>query len=214
MLYLMMTDQLPFEADNDLESLLRVQKAEFTPPEDAKPAIGAAVAAIIMRAMRLHPAERYQTADEMLVDVERVLRTEFQSAGQTELKRGSSSSAAATTRRRSARRRATRAASSSDIVGTDLSVGTSFELRDLEQSTEQTELQRGRTPSPEPRADRRGEASRSRRRCRAAGTPPRSRSRAHAPTRGARAGSGWASSSRSARWSGPATCWSGRSTGA
>jgi hypothetical protein len=44
------------------------------------------VARIIMRAMRLTPAERYQTADEMLVDVERVLRTEYQSAGQTELK--------------------------------------------------------------------------------------------------------------------------------
>ena len=86
MLYRMMTDRLPFEANNDLESLLRVQKAEFLAPQEAKPTIGESVAAIIRRAMRLHPAERYQTADEMLVEVERVLRTEFHSAGQTELK--------------------------------------------------------------------------------------------------------------------------------
>src|SRR3954468_597126 len=51
MLYRMMTDRLPFEANNDLESLLRVQKAEFPPPQEAKPAIGMSVAAIIRRAM-------------------------------------------------------------------------------------------------------------------------------------------------------------------
>src|SRR5207247_2362794 len=32
------------------------------------------------------PNERYQTADEMLADLERVLRTQYNSAGQTELK--------------------------------------------------------------------------------------------------------------------------------
>jgi len=152
MLYRMMTDRLPFEANNDLESLLRVQKAEFPAPQDAKPTIGASVAAIIRRAMRLHPAERYQTADEMLAEVERVLRTEFHSAGQTELKSwlvqlGRRDNAPSIGR---APRDETGVVK--DIVGTDLSIGTSFELRDLEQASEQTELQRGRTPSPEPKA--------------------------------------------------------------
>src|SRR5262249_49133632 len=86
MMYRMMTEKLPFEASNDLESLLRVQKAQFSPPEEAKSSVGAAVSSIIMRAMRLVPSERYQAADEMLADVERVLRNDFKSAGQTELK--------------------------------------------------------------------------------------------------------------------------------
>ncbi len=86
MLYLMATDKLPFESATDLEAIFRVQRADFTAPEVARPGVGPEVARIIMRAMRLTPAERYQTADEMLVDVERVLRTEYQSAGQTELK--------------------------------------------------------------------------------------------------------------------------------
>ncbi len=151
MLYRMMTDRLPFEANNDLESLLRVQKAEFPPPEEAKPGLGASVAAIIRRAMRLQPAERYQTAEEMLVEVERVLRTEFHSAGQTELK----SWLVQLGRRDNApsigRAPRDEAGVVKDIVGTDLSIGTSFELRDLDLSSEQTELQRGRTPSPEPK---------------------------------------------------------------
>ena len=99
--------------------------------------------------MRLHPAERYQTADEMLVEVERVLRTEFHSAGQTELK----SWLVQLGRRDNApsigRAPRDEAGVVKDTVGTDLSIGTSFELRDLEQSNDQTELQRGRTPSPE-----------------------------------------------------------------
>src|SRR5580693_4477321 len=37
--------------------------------------------------MRRDPAERYQSADEMLADIERVLRTAFRPVGQSELKR-------------------------------------------------------------------------------------------------------------------------------
>ena len=87
MLYQMMTGVRPFEAPTDLEILLRVQRAEFRPPEEAKPDMEPELAQIMMRAMRLDPAERYQSADEMLADVERVLRTVFPPAGQTELKR-------------------------------------------------------------------------------------------------------------------------------
>jgi serine/threonine-protein kinase len=160
MLYRMMTDRLPFEANNDLESLLRVQKAEFTPPQEAKPGLTESVAAIIRRAMRLHPAERYQTAEEMLVEVERVLRTEFHSAGQTELK----SWLEQLERRDHAPSIGKSARDSSgvvkDVVGTDLSVGTSFELGDLAEA-DKTELQRGRTPPPEPNVRITGEAPRS-----------------------------------------------------
>jgi hypothetical protein len=37
--------------------------------------------------MRLDPADRYQSADEMLIDIEHVLRSVFRPVGQTELKR-------------------------------------------------------------------------------------------------------------------------------
>jgi len=86
-LYQIMTGVRPFEAPTDLEILLRVQRAEFRPPEVAKPDMEPELAQIMMRAMRLDPAERYQSADEMLTDIERVLRTVFRPAGQTELKR-------------------------------------------------------------------------------------------------------------------------------
>ena len=36
MLYRMVTEKLPFDAGDDMESLLRVQKAQFTPPEQVE----------------------------------------------------------------------------------------------------------------------------------------------------------------------------------
>src|SRR5215470_3250125 len=86
-LYLLMTRHRPFEGPTDLETLLRVQKADFRPPEAVAPDLEPEVAAIINRAMHLEPDDRYQTADEMLVDIERVLRTVYLPVGQTELKR-------------------------------------------------------------------------------------------------------------------------------
>ena len=87
MLYLLMVRSRPFEGPTDLETLLRVQKGDFAPPEAVAPDLEPEVAAIINRSMKLDPAERYQTADDMLTDLERVLRTVFQPVGQTELKR-------------------------------------------------------------------------------------------------------------------------------
>jgi serine/threonine-protein kinase len=86
-LYQLMTGVRPFEAPTDLEILLRVQKAEFRTPEEARPDMEPELAHIMMRAMKLDPADRYQSADEMLADVERVMRTVFPPAGPTELKR-------------------------------------------------------------------------------------------------------------------------------
>jgi eukaryotic-like serine/threonine-protein kinase len=87
MLYLMSTGRRPFEAPTDLEAVLRVRQCDFPPPETIKPDIAPQLASVIMRAMRLAPAERYQSAEEMLIAIESVQRTTFQAAGQTELKR-------------------------------------------------------------------------------------------------------------------------------
>src|SRR6185312_5041650 len=148
MLYRMSTDRLPFEATNDLESLLRVQKADFPPPQKVKETVGDAVAAIIQKAMRLQPGERYQTADEMLAEVERVLRTDFHSAGQTELK----SWLEQLSRRDGGLPigRQPLGATGADATATDLSIGASFELVDLGETVDSAEVQRHRSPPPLP----------------------------------------------------------------
>jgi serine/threonine protein kinase len=87
MLYLMVTRARPFEGPSDLETLLRVQQGDFPAAETVAPDLPPEVAALIARAMRRDPNERYQSADEMLADVERVLRTAFRPVGQSELKR-------------------------------------------------------------------------------------------------------------------------------
>ena len=149
LLYRMMTSTLPFEAPTDLEQLLRVQKADVTPLEKAKPGLSPAVSAIITRAMRLAPAQRYQTADEMLADVERVLRNEFQSAGQTELKLWLEQLARRDGLESIGKRRLDTSGIVKDDVGTDLSAGTSFELDEVQEITSgMTEL--ALTPPPVP----------------------------------------------------------------
>ena len=86
-LYQLMVGVRPFEAPTDLEVLLRVQRADFRPAEVAAPDLPPHVSAIIGRAMQLDPDMRYQSAEEMLNDIEQVLRTVFNPVGQTELKR-------------------------------------------------------------------------------------------------------------------------------
>jgi serine/threonine protein kinase len=149
LLYRTMTDRLPFEANNDLESLLRVQKAEFVPPREVSPALNESISGIILRAMRLAPSERYQTAEEMLADVERVLRTEFQSAGQTELKAWLEQLGRRDNAPSIGKQRRDESGVVKDVMGTDLSAGTSFELGDLEASAGQGEGGRARSPAPE-----------------------------------------------------------------
>ena len=135
LLYRMMTSALPFDAPTDLEQLLRVQKADVTPLEKVKPGLNPAVAAIITRAMRLAPGERYQTADEMLADVERVLRTEFQSAGQTELKLWLEQLGRRDSIESIGKHRVDTSGIVKDELGTDLSAGTSFELDEVHEIT-------------------------------------------------------------------------------
>jgi serine/threonine protein kinase len=161
LLYRTMTDRLPFEANNDLESLMRVQKAEFAPPRDVKPTLQDSVSKIILRAMRLAPSERYQSADEMLADIERVLRTEFQSAGQTELKAWLVQLARRDGALSIGKQRREDSGVVKDVMGTDLSAGTSFELGDLDLSAAHTEASLPRLSPPDfkgaPRTDARPE---------------------------------------------------------
>ena len=86
-LYLLATGRRPFEAGSDLEVLLKVQSADFVPLETSCPDFPPRVASIVNKAMQRRPADRYQSGEEMMLDIEEVLRSDFRSPGQSELKR-------------------------------------------------------------------------------------------------------------------------------
>ncbi len=86
LLYLVATGVRPFEAATDFEILARVQRGMFTPPEELRPELSPALSTLIKRAMTADLDQRYQTADELLVDLEGIWRGEYASPGQTELK--------------------------------------------------------------------------------------------------------------------------------
>jgi len=86
LLYLMLVGIRPFDGSTDLETLLRVQRGDFKPPGRVRPDLLPDLARIIERAMRFLPDERYPSAEDMLGELERLLRTQFGAVGQTELK--------------------------------------------------------------------------------------------------------------------------------
>jgi serine/threonine-protein kinase len=86
LLYLVMAGSGPFEAPSDLETLMRVQQAQFRPPAEIRPDLARDVVLIILRAMQRNPEARYQSADDMLVDLEKTSRADFRGIGQTELR--------------------------------------------------------------------------------------------------------------------------------
>jgi serine/threonine-protein kinase len=86
-LYVLGTGRRPFEAPTDLEALVRVRQCQFAPFTEVAPDISPEFARITLRAMQAAPADRYQSAEEMLIDIETVQRSVFVPAGQTELKR-------------------------------------------------------------------------------------------------------------------------------
>jgi serine/threonine protein kinase len=87
MLYLLTTGKRAFEAPSDLEALLKVQRAEFVAAERVNPALSPQIGGIISKAMQERPSQRYRTAEEMMLALEEVLRNEFSSVGQSDLKR-------------------------------------------------------------------------------------------------------------------------------
>ncbi|MBI5479849.1 MAG: serine/threonine protein kinase, partial [Deltaproteobacteria bacterium] len=85
-LYLTVTGKRPFAARSDLEALLRTQACDFPAPLVARPDLHPEVAKIVEKAMKKSPLARYQSAEQMLLDVERVQRSVLKPVGKTELK--------------------------------------------------------------------------------------------------------------------------------
>ncbi|HET6280701.1 MAG TPA: serine/threonine-protein kinase [Polyangia bacterium] len=87
MLYVMITRRYPFDAPTDFETLMQVRSGDFLPPETARPGLNPELYRVIRKAMGKIAGDRYQKAEEMLVDVEQVMRLAFRPVGQTELMR-------------------------------------------------------------------------------------------------------------------------------
>jgi eukaryotic-like serine/threonine-protein kinase len=87
MLYVMICRRYPFDAPTDLEVLLLVKSGEFVAPEVARPGMNPEIYRVLRRAMSRDADQRYQRAEDMLHDVEQVMRVAFRAVGQTELKR-------------------------------------------------------------------------------------------------------------------------------
>lgn len=71
MLYEMLTGKLPFEADNAVSVAIMQLQANPRPPHDINPSIPDGLEEITMRAMQKEPSDRYESAQEMLIDIEK-----------------------------------------------------------------------------------------------------------------------------------------------
>ena len=70
MLYEMLTGRLPFEADNAVSVAIMQLQTDPKPPRELNPSIPEGLEEITLKAMQKDPARRYQSAAEMLHDVE------------------------------------------------------------------------------------------------------------------------------------------------
>ncbi|OAB33800.1 Stk1 family PASTA domain-containing Ser/Thr kinase [Paenibacillus glacialis] len=75
-IYQMLTATLPFLGESPISVALKHLQEEFDDPRDANPLIPQSVENVILRSMRKNPQERYQSAKEMLKDLETCLLPE------------------------------------------------------------------------------------------------------------------------------------------
>ena len=73
-LYEMLTGKLPFQSDNAVSVALMQLQKDPVQPRQINPNIPVGLEQIIMRAMQKNPIDRYQSASEMLVDVDEYKR--------------------------------------------------------------------------------------------------------------------------------------------
>ena len=80
-LYEMVTGRPPFDADTPVATALQQVNDEPVPPRQVRASIPPALEAVILRAMRKNPAERYDSATEMRDDLRRVANGEAPAGG-------------------------------------------------------------------------------------------------------------------------------------
>jgi len=70
MMYEMLTGKLPFESDNAVSVAIMQMQTEAVPPTKLNPGIPEGLEEITMKAMQKDPLKRYQSAAEMLYDID------------------------------------------------------------------------------------------------------------------------------------------------
>lgn len=70
MMYEMLTGKLPFEAENAVSVAVMQMQADPKMPRDINPSIPEGLEEITMQAMQKDPVNRYQTASDMLIDID------------------------------------------------------------------------------------------------------------------------------------------------
>ena len=73
-LYEMLTGRVPFESDSSVSVALMQLSKEPTPPRELNPNIPIGLEQVVMRAMQKNVHDRYQSAAEMLLDIEEFKR--------------------------------------------------------------------------------------------------------------------------------------------
>jgi hypothetical protein len=69
-----LTGHLLFSGNSEMSILERVREARFLPPSSLNPAVPIELEAVVSRALKKNPDERYQDASEMLLDLDSFLR--------------------------------------------------------------------------------------------------------------------------------------------
>ena len=72
-LYVLLTGQVPFDGRNNAEIMLKHLKEELENPQDVVPELSDGAAAIVAKMMGKKPAERYDSCELLVEDVDRVL---------------------------------------------------------------------------------------------------------------------------------------------
>lgn len=72
MLYEMITGKLPFEADNAVSVAIMQMQATPKPPREINPDIPKGLEQIIMHSMEKDPSRRYESAEEMINDIQKL----------------------------------------------------------------------------------------------------------------------------------------------
>jgi len=79
-LYHMVTGKVPFDGTTPSAVMHKHLKEELVPPDHLVPSLSAGISEVIEKAMSKKPKDRYQNAEEMLGDLERVARGEAPAA--------------------------------------------------------------------------------------------------------------------------------------
>jgi Protein kinase domain/Inner membrane component of T3SS, cytoplasmic domain len=72
LLYAVLTGQAPFQGDNLVETIVKIRQAKVEPPRKFQMSIPEALEGVVLQMLAKRPEDRYQTADELLRELERI----------------------------------------------------------------------------------------------------------------------------------------------